>query len=167
MPHYTAANSTLREYDHYSTPGSVWRSVAHLIPAGTIWDPFYLDGHSGRVWVELGREAIHEPGDFYQMPPRGDVVVTNPPFSDAKRILRRLKENGQPFIVILPLFKVLTRYVRELFSDGGLQLVFPEKRIHYTRCDAQGDACEVQGKASFDTVFFCFGIGLPRDLNWL
>ena len=62
MPQYTAANSTLREYDHYSTPSSVWRSVAHLIPEGTIWDPFYLDGHSGRVWAAVSAAAARHAG---------------------------------------------------------------------------------------------------------
>ena len=62
----------------------------------TIWEPFYCDGSSGQCLMDLGCTVIHEPNvDFFQHD-KGDVVVSNPPFSTKREVLARLKELDKP-----------------------------------------------------------------------
>jgi len=99
----------------------------------------------------------------------GDVIVSNPPFSKSKEVLMRLKELGKPFIVIFPASKICTQYVRGLFSDSDspLQIIVPRKRIHFIK---QVDGVVPDGWKSdcnFDCFYYCWKIGLPRDIVWL
>ena len=79
-------------YDHYYTPSWVWEKLIHLIPKDkVIWEAFYGDGNSGNYLKELGFNVIHEPVDFYDND-LGDIIVSNPPFSQSKAVMTRLKE---------------------------------------------------------------------------
>jgi hypothetical protein len=151
------------------TPRYAWENVAHLIPKDkVIWEAFYGDGKSGEYLRELGFNTIHEEIDFFTED-RGDIIVSNPPFSKSKDVLTRLKELNKPFMIILPASKVTTQYVRGLFKDteDKLQLVIPRKRIHFQK--------QINGKMPegwknccyFDCFYYCWKMRLPRDLLWL
>jgi hypothetical protein len=151
------------------TPRYAWENVAHLIPKDkVIWEAFYGDGASGTYLRDLGFNTIHEDLDFFTEN-RGDIIVSNPPFSKSKEVLTRLKELNKPFMMILPASKVTTQYVRALFKDSTdpLQLVIPRKRIHFQK--------QIDGKmpegwkncCNFDCFYYCWKMGLPRDLLWL
>jgi hypothetical protein len=160
---------TFQKHDDYMTPRYAWENIAHLIPKDkVVWEAFYGDGKSGEYLRELGFEVIHEEIDFFTEN-RGDLIVSNPPFSKSKEVLARLVELNKPFIVILPASKVTTQYVRSLFKDNEskLQLVIPRKRIHFQK---QIDGVVPEGWKSdcnFDCFYYCWKMGLPRDLLWL
>ena len=160
---------TFQKHDDYMTPRYAWENVAHLIPKDkVIWEAFYGDGASGTYLRDLGFNTIHEDLDFFTEN-RGDIIVSNPPFSKSKEVLTRLKELNKPFMMILPASKVTTQYVRALFKDSTdpLQLVIPRKRIHFQK--------QIDGKmpegwkncCNFDCFYYCWKMGLPRDLLWL
>lgn len=66
-----------------------------------IWESFYGDGTSGEFLRELGcKEVIHEPIDFFEND-KGEVIISNPPFSKTKEIMPRLKKLDKPFILIM------------------------------------------------------------------
>jgi hypothetical protein len=160
---------TFQKHDDYMTPRYAWENIAHLIPKDkVVWEAFYGDGKSGEYLRELGFEVIHEEIDFFTEN-RGDIIVSNPPFSKSKEVLARLIELNKPFIVIFPASKVTTQYVRNLFknSEDKLQLVIPRKRIHFQK---QIDGVVPEGWKSdcnFDCFYYCWKMGLPRDLLWL
>lgn len=149
-------------HDDYMTPKSAWENIKHIIPKDKqIWEAFYGDGKSGKYLSEMGFNVIHEEVDFFENN-LGEVVVSNPPFSKAKEILKRLKELDKPFILILPSSKINTQYVRENYKNQGLQIIIPRKRIQFIK---NGD--ELQNKCNFDCFYYCYKIGLPRDIIWL
>jgi hypothetical protein len=160
---------TFQKHDDYMTPRYAWENIAHLIPKDkVVWEAFYGDGKSGDYLRELGFEVIHEEIDFFTEN-RGDLIVSNPPFSKSKEVLARLVELNKPFIVIFPASKVTTQYVRNLFknSEDKLQLVIPRKRIHFQK---QIDGKTPEGwknACNFDCFYYCWKMGLPRDLLWL
>ena len=83
-------SKTFIVYDDYMTPKSAWKNIDHLIPKDkVIWEPFYGNGKSGEYLRELGYNVIHEKIDFFENN-LGDIVVSNPPYSKAKEILKRL-----------------------------------------------------------------------------
>ena len=151
------------KHDDYMTPFSAWEDVSPYIPRHlTLWEAFYGDGTSGAHLAELGFDVIHEDVDFFTHD-RDECVVTNPPFSELPRVLARLRELGKPFVVIMPCSTLTTRYFRDLFPD--IQVIVPRRRIQFRKLV---DGVEVpSGRCSFDCLYFCWRLGLPRDVVFL
>jgi hypothetical protein len=126
---------TFALHDDYMTPKSAWEAIVNYIPkTKVIWEAFYGNGQSGKYLSELGFTTIHEDIDFFENN-KGDIIVSNPPFSKVKEVLTRVKELDKPFIFILPCSKINTQYVRTLFKDEteALQIIIPRKRIQFQK----------------------------------
>tara|TARA_R110000824_G_scaffold63373_1_gene166703 strand:- start:57 stop:563 length:507 start_codon:yes stop_codon:yes gene_type:complete len=152
----------------YMTPRYAWSNIQQYIPQGkVIWEPFFGDGKSGEYLRDLGHEVIHENTDFFE-DNQGDIVVSNPPFSKSKEVITRLKQLDKPFILIMPSNKINTQYFRQFKSGSGeLQIIIPPKRIHFQK---QVDGVMPEGwknSCYFDCFYYCYKIGLPRDIIWI
>jgi len=160
---------TFLKHDDYMTPKYAWENIKEYIPKDkVVWEAFYGDGASGKYLKELGFNVIHEPIDFFDNN-KGDIVVSNPPFSKSKEVLTRLKILNKPFIVLFPSSKINTQYVRNLFKDteDKLQIIIPKKRIHYVK-QIEGKTPENWKEAcNFDCFYYCWKMNLPRDIVWL
>ena len=160
---------TFLKHDDYMTPKSAWENIQHLIPKDkVIWEAFYGDGKSGKDLKELGFQVIHEEIDFYDND-EGDIIVSNPPYSDVKNILPRLKKIGKPFILIIPSSKICTNYFRDFMKDNpdAMQIIIPRKRIQFIKL-VNGLVPEIyKSVCNFDCYYFCWKIGLDRDITWL
>lgn len=152
-------NDKTRKDDDYMTPKAVWASIKDYIPTGVIWEAFYGDGKSGEYLRELGFEVIHENIDFFKEN-RGDVIVSNPPFSTKMKVLNRLKELDKPFIMILPASTLGTKTLQELFGND-IQLIIPKGRISFIKNGNETNSCW------FATFFYCYKCNLPKDLVFL
>jgi hypothetical protein len=155
---------TFLKHDCYMSPKYAWENIKEYIPKKQIWEAFYGDGKSGNYLKELGFDVIHEPVDFFEED-LGEIIVSNPPFSKTKEILRRCIILDKPFILILPSSKINTSYMREL--KNKIQIIVPRKRIHFEKHvdgvipDKWRNAC------NFDCFYYCYKIGLPKDIIWL
>lgn len=160
---------TFIKHDDYMTPKSAWENIKHLIPKDkVIWEAFYGDGQSGRYLTEIGFNVIHEEVDFYEND-LGDIIISNPPFSQSKEVMKRLKELGKPFIIIFPSSKINTQYFRQFQKDNPdpIQLIIPRKRIQFLKL-VNGVVPENNKNAcNFDCFYYCWKIGLDRDITWL
>jgi len=158
---------TFQKHDSYMTPKYAWENIKEFIPKDkVIWEAFYGDGESGKYLKELGFNTIHEDIDFFEND-KGDIVVSNPPFSLSKEVLTRLKELGKPFIMILPSSKINTQYFRKLFSEENIQIIIPRKRIHFVKLV---DGKPVEGwknACNFDCFYYCWKMDLKKDIIWL
>lgn len=157
---------TFSKHDSYMTPKYAWENIAHLIPKDKIiWEAFYGDGKSGQYLRELGFNVIHEPIDFFEND-LGEIIVSNIPFSKTKEIMKRLLVIDKPFILIMPVSKINTSYMRA-WKDKGLQIIIPKKRIHFEK--------QIEGKkpdgwksaCNFDCFYYCYKMNLPNDITWL
>ena len=157
----------LEKHDDYMTPKSAWENIAHLIPKDkVIWEAFYGDGESGKYLTELGFETIHEPVDFFEND-LGEIVVSNPPFSQSKNVMTRLKELDKPFILILPSAKICTSYLRENYKNTELQIIIPRKRINFIKL-VNGKVPENWKSAcTFECFYYCYKMGFDKDIIWL
>jgi len=162
----TFTNKGFIKHDDYMTPKSAWEDIKDYIPHDKlIWEAFYGDGKSGTYLQELGFDVIHKPVDFFEND-LGDVVVSNPPFSKVPVVLERMVELKKPFIMIMPSSKINTQYFRKLLKDE-IQLIVPKKRINFEKLidgkkpDGWRNAC------NFDCFYYCYKMGLPRDIVWL
>jgi hypothetical protein len=158
---------TFTKHDDYMTPKSAWENISHLIPKDkVIWEAFYCDGKSGEYLRELGFDVIHEDINFFEEN-RGDIVVSNPPFTKVPEILSRLKSLEKPFIMIMPSSKIHTQYVRKLFcGNDDLQIIIPRKRIQFDKI-VDGVISSGKKACNFDCFYYCYKIGLPNSIIWL
>jgi hypothetical protein len=160
---------TFTKHDDYMTPKSAWEAILKYIPKEkVIWEPFYGDGRSGQILRELGLNVIHEDEDFFQSD-KGEIVVSNPPFTMVPEVLERLVQLGKPFILIMPSPKICTQYMRKLFSNisDPIQVIIPRKRIQFVKL-VNGKVPEnYDSKCNFDCFYYCWKMNLPRDIVWL
>lgn len=157
---------TFLKHDDYMTPKYAWEHIQHLIPKDkVIWEAFYGDGQSGNHLTELGFDVIHEPVDFFEND-LGDMIVSNPPFSQSKEVMSRLKKLDKPFIMILPSSKINTSYVRENYKNSELQIIIPRKRIQFVKF-VDGKKAETKNACNFDCFYYCYKMNFPKDIIWL
>jgi len=154
------------------TPISAWNAINHFLPAfKVIWEPFFGDGTSGKNLMKLGHKVIHQKKDFFTYQPEYDLIVSNPPYSIVKDIMPRLLDLDKPFILLMPSSKINTKYMRE-WSDKGLQIIIPRKRIQFIKCSVNKFGCvepkeDQDNKCNFDCFYYCYKMNLPRDMVWL
>jgi len=156
----------LSTHDDYMTPAYAWEAIRQYIPKDKIiWEAFYGDGTSGEILRNMGFNVIHEDVDFFKNN-LGDIIISNPPFSQSKPIINRLSELNKPFILIMPTPKISTNYFREAFMNKGIQIIIPRKRIHFIKV-LNGVPVKEKSGCSFDCFYYCYKIGLPSDIVWL
>jgi hypothetical protein len=157
---------TFTEHDDYMTPRSAWEAIKHIIPKDKIiWEAFYGNGQSQQYLRDIG--CTVEGGaneDFFQHN-KGDIIVTNPPFTIISSILERLIELDKPFILIIPSAKINTQYFRKLFATRRIQIIIPRKRIQFEKI-VNGEKVE-SNKCNFDCFYYCYKMNLERDITWL
>jgi hypothetical protein len=157
---------TFIKHDDYMTPKYAWEDIKQYIPADKVlWEAFYGDGKSGEYLRELGFNTIHEPVDFFNND-LGEVIISNPPFSQAKEIMNRLYELDKPFILIFPSSKINTQYFRQ-WKDKGIQIIIPKKRIGFIKKVDGEVPKDYVNRCNFDCFYYCYKIGLDSDIVWL
>ena len=163
------STKTFIKHDDYMTPISAWENILEFIPKNKIiWESFYGNGHSGNDLKSLGLNVIHEPIDFFNNN-KGDIIISNPPFSLKKEVFTRLKELDKPFIMICPSSCINTQYIRKLFSnsENKLKIIIPRKRIQFIKTDKDGKIIDSKNACNFDCFYYCYKMDLDRDIIWL
>jgi len=116
---------------------------------------------SGDYLNDLGFNVIHNEEDFYENN-RGDIVVSNPPFSDKKKIILRLIELDKPFILIIPQNAINNNYIKDLLQDKQFQILIPRRRIQFIK-----NGNETQNKCNFDCFYYCYKMNFKKDIIFL
>lgn len=157
---------TFQVHDDYMTPKSAWEAIHHFIPKDkVIWEAFYGNGESGSFLTELGFNVIHEQIDFFEND-LGEIIVSNPPFSKCKEIMKRMIELDKPYILILPSAKINTSYFRE-WKDKHIQIIIPRKRIQFIKIVNGVKPDNYKSDCNFDCFYYCYKMNLPSDIIWL
>lgn len=146
--------------DEYFTPYEAWYNIRNYIPEGKIvWEPFCGDGTSATHLQLLGFQVICKPEDNFFENNKGEIVVTNPPFSCKKQVMRRLKEIDKPFIIICPSAMLCTKYFKKLFPD--IQIIVPKTRINFAKNTLEKSRC------NFDCYYYCYKIDMQTSITFL
>jgi hypothetical protein len=157
---------TFLKHDDYMTPKYAWENIKQFIPKDKIiWECFYGDGNSGKYLQELGFKVIHEEIDFFNNN-KGEIIITNPPFSKTKEVLARLELLDKPFIIILPCSKINTSYFRQ-WKNKNIQIIIPRKRIHFNKLVNGKIPENLKSSCNFDCFYYCYKMNLPNDIVWL
>tara|TARA_Y100000593_G_C4119884_1_gene242125 strand:- start:18 stop:530 length:513 start_codon:yes stop_codon:yes gene_type:complete len=161
---------TFSKHDDYMTPKYAWENIKQFIPKDkVIWEAFTGDGASGQYLKEITNcEVIHDGEDFFAGK-KGDIIISNPPFSKSKEVMTKMVEYDMPFILIMPSSKINTQYFRNLFSkhEDKIQIIIPRKRIHFKKLIDGKPPEGWKDRCNFDCFYYCWKMNLPRDIIWL
>ena len=149
------SNVNFRKNDEAYTPRyAVEIILPYIKPASTIWCPFDKDySEFVKVFREKGFNVINthidDGGDFFKVEvPACDYIISNPPYSNKRAVLRRLNDIGKPYAMFLPITMLNDNYGKEL---ENIELLIPNKRTEFKQT----------GKASsipFKCAYFCKGM---------
>ena len=156
--------------DNYSTPPEVWENIKQYLPIGddcVVWEPFYIDSKSPCHLSKLGCNVLYSNVDFFNSRPScATHIVTNPPFSCKEKVFERLYSLDLPFVVILPVHSLCTRFIKKYFKNK-LQLIIPDTRLHFERVDTKTNVRKTIKRTPFDSIYVCYKMRLLSDVIWL
>jgi hypothetical protein len=130
--------------DEFYTPFYAIEPLIKYIPEGrTVWCPFDTDESlivrtfSGRGYTV---NATHLSGgyDFFSTEPRGEVIISNPPYSLKGEVFQRLFALGLPFAMlvgVVGLFESEKRFT--MFQEHDFEIMWLSKRIAYFKSYAE------------------------------
>lgn len=98
--------------------------------------------------------------DFYEYEPKEwDIIVSNPPFTNKRKIFERCLKFNKPFALIMTLTWLNDTAPKELFLNANkdLQLLMFDKRIFFLNNGI------VQDKIPFASAYFCCDL-LPKQI---
>ena len=108
---------------------------------------------------------IHNDDDFFENN-KGDIIVSNPPFSLKKDVFKRLVELDKPFIMLCSQNLIFTQYFRNILDGRKFQILIPRRRIQFIKL-VNGEIVDTGTKCNFDCYFYCYKMNLERDIIFL
>mgnify|MGYP001598549871 CR=1 FL=1 len=150
--------------DNFQTPKC---AIDILIPfikkEWDIWEPAWGKGNLFNFLKEEGYNIIGSDVefDFLTGYKECDCIITNPPYSIKDKFISRCYELKKPFALLMPLTALEGQKRQYCYKKYGLQLIIPNKRINFETPSGKGKG------AWFMTAWFCWGLNLPQQLNFV
>ena len=129
--------------DYQTPPEALSILLPYLHKDWTIWEPAAGEGYLARALEDAGLNVIasdirtgqdfleYEPDEHY------DLVVTNPPYSQKNEFLERAYSLRKPFAFLLPITTLEGKRRQVLFSENGISLLIPGRRINFITPDGK------------------------------
>lgn len=126
----------------------------------TIWCPFDKETSA---FVRVLRNAGHtvvfshidDGQDFYTYEPeQWDIMVSNPPFTNKRKIFERALSFGKPFALLMSLTWLNDSAPKQLFYEKNLQLLMFDRRIKFIG---------MGNKITFSSAYYCYDL-LPKQI---
>lgn len=155
-------------YDELYTPPEAVEMILPFIPkdCNTVWECTATSSSKISSVLRVAEYSVvgtHlvDGLDFfdYEPPFNYDIIITNPPYSLKNSFLKRAFGLGKPFMFLLPLTTLEGLERSKMFREHRIQLLIPDMRFNFKP--------EKNSSAWFATAWFCSGIGLERDLNFI
>lgn len=164
-----ATLNNLVENDIYYTPKYIWEDILIYLDQNKIYlDCFFGDGSNIENLKELGLNCIGADIDYFDALDNlnYDIILTNSPFSKNILIefLYNLSALNKPFIIILPITKIFSKYFKTSFRQyKDIQIIIPKKRMMFI------DPTKSNNKInpSFCCCYIAYKMNLPADILFL
>ena len=118
---------------------------------GVIWLPFDKpESEFVKVLSEAGYKIVYSHidngQDFYNYEPdKWDLMVSNPPFTNKRKIFERALSFGKPFALLMSNTWLNDSAPKQVFSEDELQLLLFDKRIEFSG----------HKKITFSSSYYC------------
>lgn len=143
--------------------GGVYPILKYIKKDWVVWCPFDTEESNFVKLIaktnKVIRSHISEGKDFYNFEPRvrWDCIVSNPPFTNKRKIFERALSFGKPFALIMSNTWLNDSAPKQLFKKKDLQLLMFEERMKF----------EVAGKTdnriTFSSSYWCWNF-LPKQI---
>jgi len=146
--------------DECYTPAEGVMPILEYIPKGKIvWCPFDTEKSN---FVKLIDNCIFSHidngQDFYTYePPNWDMLISNPPYTNKRKIFERALSFGKPFAMLMSNTWLNDAAPKQLFYEKDLQLLMFDKRIKYSNNGI------IQNKITFSSSYYCYNF-LPKQI---
>jgi len=163
-----ATLDSLQENDEYYTPKYIWEDILHFLPRDKLYlEPFVGDGSSINNLNELGINVVSANIDYFDALRSldYDIILTNSPFSKPilTEFLYNLSALDKPFIIILPITKIFSKYFKLSFRQyKNIQIIIPSKRMSFI--DPKNTK---KSNPSFVCCYLAYKMDLPSDILFL
>lgn len=143
--------------DECYTPRYVVEEILPYLSKDKIyWLPFDTDDSAFcKVLKENGYKYINSHistgQDYYNYEPsEWDIMLSNPPFTNKRKIFERALSFGKPFALLMTNTWLNDSAPKQLFKDKDLQLFMFTKRIKFYN--------DTKEKIPFGCSFFCYNL---------
>ena len=150
--------------DECYTPAYVVEAILpYLSKDKTYWLPFDRDDSEFvRVLKNNGYKYINSHIDygtnFYNYEPKEwDILLSNPPFTNKRKIFERALSFGKPFGLLMSNTWLNDSAPKVLFKDKDLQLFMFRNRIKFLNNGV------INNKITFSSSFYCWDL-LPKQI---
>ena len=156
---YSAGNN-----DECYTPDYGVEPILKYIPKdAVVWCPF--DTEESEFVKQISkthkviRSHIKDGQDFYTYEPDEpwDVIVSNPPFTNKRKIFERALSFNKPFALIMSNTWLNDAGPKQVFKDKDLQLLMFEQRMEFIH-NGKG-----MGSPTFSSSYYCYNF-LPKQI---
>ena len=150
--------------DESYTPVSAVLPILKYIPKNAVvWCPFdTLDSHFVKEIAkqnDVVASHISQGKDYFDYEPDyWDVIVSNPPFTNKRKIFERALSFKKPFALIMSNTWLNDSAPKQLFKDRDLQMLMFDKRIKFDNPDGRPN-----NKITFSSSYYCWNF-LPKQI---
>ncbi len=150
--------------DECYTPRYVVKELLPYLPKDkVIWCPFDTEeSEFVKVLSEEGLKVVNSHisygQDFYTYEPNHwDIIVSNPPFTNKRKIFERALSFNKPFALLMSNTWLNDSAPKVLFKEKDLQLLMFRNRIKFLNNGI------INNKITFSSSFFCWNL-LPKQI---
>jgi len=126
-----------------------------------IWMPFDTEeSEFVKVFSEFGYKIVYSHiktgQDFYEYEPtEWDLIISNPPFSNKRKIFERANSFNKPYCLLMTLAWLNDSAPKQLWAERDLQLLMFDRRIKYKNAEVD--------KINFSSAYYCYNF-LPKQI---
>lgn len=151
--------------DECYTPAYGVIPILKYIPKNwVVWCPFDTENSEFVKLIKAnGNDVIashiDNGRDFYEYEPpcKWDCIISNPPFTNKRKIFERALSFNKPFALLMSLTWLNDSAPKQLFKDKDLQLLMLDKRIKFVNNGV------VNNKITFSSGYYCYNF-LPKQI---
>jgi hypothetical protein len=151
--------------DECTTLAYAVKPILKYIPkSAVVWCPFDTeDSEFVKQIRSNGNKVIHSHisggKNFYSYEPNEhwDCIVSNPPFTNKRKIFERALSFNKPFALIMSNTWLNDSAPKQLFKDKDLQLLMFDRRMKFLNNGV------IQNKITFSSSYYCYKF-LPKQI---
>lgn len=147
----------------YTPMGGVIPILKYIPKNWTVWCPFDTEESWFVKLISKQNKVIHSHisngQNFYEYEPteNWDCIISNPPFTNKRKIFERALSFNKPFALIMSNTWLNDSAPKQLFKDKDLQLLMFEERMKFTNNG------KINNKITFSSSYYCWNF-LPKQI---